>query len=767
LFPIFSALAQHAGLRVHDYAYLTRQPAGSGSGSASGSARPKSTGSGLSSPKAAQVRPWSEVAEAMMALGLDAATCAEVQATVLGLVELGNIQFADVPPGEDEDVWKAKQEALERAMGDSGKPVLGVKLGELRNALKIKTLRVKNETFEKERTTREKYAARDGLARVIYASLFDWVISRVNSEVSRIDDVVAEATKGARASLGKALKRVSLSAMGRTGGADVESKGTIGIIGVLENAALVHKESTLEDLYQNYRLERFQSYMARDVVQRNAARLVDGSRLSTQQAVGTPPSEQVLELYMGSVHTKYLALAEAAEQAKAGASANAGAGAPPLPPPEKAKAGVAARYQDKVAKRASGRGSAATAGSGGGSPLGLLQLIEEEINLPGGSDKSLARRVQRKAAANVRLVGATTTDFTIAHFGGKITYSLGGLVDRSRANLIPLQVLKLLREKSALALVRQVVTFKRDPIGQSGVMAKREIESMLELDSKALEEAAAAAAAAAAAEDPAAAAAAQQGRALEYDPNEHRGKDALAKRIFNEMNRAVTILGRTQVEYIISLAANAEQDPKRRLDPQYLLDQIRHVGLSDAVGQRLYSSLRGTGTPQDDFLRRYKSLRALVMPGVAEMLGGKPTEPSSAAAPVTVPAPAPAPAPPPSEPPGKGKAKGAKPTAAAAPAAPPAAAPSHSAKSKASSPAAAQQAKLTASALCEGLAKINVVQGQWAVNDANRVFVTAKSYFALETARALVLDEAVIRIQRAYRRRLARLRRKNAGGRRR
>lgn len=581
LFPVFDCLARGGGM-------------GSARGSESFTYMKRSSVNGGSSK-----RSWGEIREAFRTLGLDEQGCDDLESILVGILETGNIQFANAYEGLEEEEGKARKKKdngnkkkaeideeearakeleMERAMGDADKIVLGVRLGELRNALKTKTLRVKHETFEKERNIREKYAGRDGLARVLYTFLFDWLIAMINTAVSRIEDTVNQLSKtdqGA-ASSGKhksmnVASRISKRLSQMRGG----NKGTIGIIGVLENSALDPKVSSLEELYQNYRLERLHAFFAHHLERQNARRVSEVCDVSApiQPPASSTKSDLVLNLFMGSAQASY-SLNYAPNGEKRGLGGKKGGG-------------VAARYQPS----ASG-GASAPAGSGG-SPLGILQLVEEETFLPAGSDKALAGKISRKQKYNETLSKTSALDFTVAHYGAPVEYSIDGFVDRSRANIVPAQVLQLLKEKSSIALLREVAAFRRDPIGQSGVMAKRELESMLELNNKAME----------------AAAAAADANGPEDERMSVAERSEVAKRIFNEMNQACTILGRTEVQYVVALSANRETDPDAALDAQFLLDQIRELGISDAISKRLGNTLRPSGKRDaHNFVCRYAPL---------------------------------------------------------------------------------------------------------------------------------------------------------------
>ena len=79
-----------------------------------------------------------------------------------------------------------------------------------------------------------------------------------------------------------------------------------------------------------------------------------------------------------------------------------------------------------------------------GLPMCILNLMEEECMMPGGSDKAFASKMCRKHKANKHFLlcgpstpwRATDLDFAIRHYAGDIMYNCTGFVEKNRDTLL-------------------------------------------------------------------------------------------------------------------------------------------------------------------------------------------------------------------------------------------------------------------------------------------------------------------------------------------
>jgi len=488
---------------------------------------------------AESARAWYPVSEAMKTLNISEQQRNDLVSCFIGILDIGNFEFRDDPnqdPNEEPIIDENEQIDLPNGVDE----LLGVTARQLHNAFKVKTLVIKGETFRKVRPTKEKYFVRDGVARVVYGALFSWMLSKINSEVSSINEDEGQSSDWSFFSRKKPdSKKVD------------KTNGNVGVIGVLENATLQLKQSSLEDLYQNYRLERFHAFFAEELgksVAKDVER-VEGNKIS----LPVPSNEACLRLLLNSSRIR------------------GGRGSRQSGP----------RGMADLMKRFSSKKDEGPSENSGGGGLGILELIEEEVISPGSSDKSLAGKIA-KLSANPHLKNAVGMTFEVKHFGGRVLYNLEGFMDRVRSNAIPLEIHNLLREKSKIQLLQEALQLDQ----QKSRQAADEFEMNVALDAAPID--------------------------VGDDEERHRGHLQTARRIHAEVDRAIDILHRTQVEFILTIGANPEADPEAGLDPDFLLDQIRQMGITDAISGTVHNSLRGRGMNQKLFIRRYKCLRPVL-----------------------------------------------------------------------------------------------------------------------------------------------------------
>uniref|UniRef100_A0A8C3SS14 Unconventional myosin-XIX n=1 Tax=Chelydra serpentina TaxID=8475 RepID=A0A8C3SS14_CHESE len=121
--------------------------------------------------------------EAMFHLGIDSSTQNNIFKILAGLLHLGNIQFSDSvdesQPCEPED--NAKGEAPNITTAN----LLKVSVEELLETLRIRTITAgkQQQVFKKPCSRSECETRRDCLAKVVYAKLFDWLVSVINGSI--------------------------------------------------------------------------------------------------------------------------------------------------------------------------------------------------------------------------------------------------------------------------------------------------------------------------------------------------------------------------------------------------------------------------------------------------------------------------------------------------------------------------------------------------------------------------------------------------------
>uniref|UniRef100_A0A8C3SX61 Unconventional myosin-XIX n=1 Tax=Chelydra serpentina TaxID=8475 RepID=A0A8C3SX61_CHESE len=119
--------------------------------------------------------------EAMFHLGIDSSTQNNIFKILAGLLHLGNIQFSDSvdesQPCEPEDNAKGFVKTTAN--------LLKVSVEELLETLRIRTITAgkQQQVFKKPCSRSECETRRDCLAKVVYAKLFDWLVSVINGSI--------------------------------------------------------------------------------------------------------------------------------------------------------------------------------------------------------------------------------------------------------------------------------------------------------------------------------------------------------------------------------------------------------------------------------------------------------------------------------------------------------------------------------------------------------------------------------------------------------
>ncbi|XP_023558924.1 unconventional myosin-XIX [Octodon degus] len=124
---------------------------------------------------------FEETREAMLHLGIDTPTQNNIFKVLAGLLHLGNICFAD---SEDEaQPCQLKDDA--KCSVRTSASLLGLYEDMLLETVRIRTIRAgrQQQVFRKPCSRAECDTRRDCLAKVVYARLFDWLVSVINSSI--------------------------------------------------------------------------------------------------------------------------------------------------------------------------------------------------------------------------------------------------------------------------------------------------------------------------------------------------------------------------------------------------------------------------------------------------------------------------------------------------------------------------------------------------------------------------------------------------------
>ncbi|KAM9440876.1 unconventional myosin-XIX [Clarias gariepinus] len=126
---------------------------------------------------------FQETVEAMVSLGIDADKRAQIFRILAGLLQLGNVSFSPAPESEPCSLDQQSKGFLEKTAA-----LLRVPADELQECVSVRMLRAgKQSTLIKPCSQSECVVRRDCLAKVIYARLFDWLVSFINSSMCADD----------------------------------------------------------------------------------------------------------------------------------------------------------------------------------------------------------------------------------------------------------------------------------------------------------------------------------------------------------------------------------------------------------------------------------------------------------------------------------------------------------------------------------------------------------------------------------------------------
>ncbi|XP_026538518.1 unconventional myosin-XIX isoform X1 [Notechis scutatus] len=125
--------------------------------------------------------------EAMTHLGIDSFTQKNVFKILAGLLHLGNIQFCE----SEDEAQLCELENLAKGFAETASRLLRVPGEQLLDTLRIRTITAgrQRQVFRKPCLKAECDTRRDCLAKVIYARIFDWLVSVINESICASNSV--------------------------------------------------------------------------------------------------------------------------------------------------------------------------------------------------------------------------------------------------------------------------------------------------------------------------------------------------------------------------------------------------------------------------------------------------------------------------------------------------------------------------------------------------------------------------------------------------
>ncbi|XP_013925501.1 PREDICTED: unconventional myosin-XIX [Thamnophis sirtalis] len=125
--------------------------------------------------------------EAMTHLGMDSFTQNNVFKILAGLLHLGNIQFCE----SEDEAHLCELEDLAKGFAETASRLLRVPVEQLLDTLRIRTITAgkQRQVFKKPCLKADCETRRDCLAKVIYARIFDWLVSVINESICASNSV--------------------------------------------------------------------------------------------------------------------------------------------------------------------------------------------------------------------------------------------------------------------------------------------------------------------------------------------------------------------------------------------------------------------------------------------------------------------------------------------------------------------------------------------------------------------------------------------------
>lgn len=138
---------------------------------------------------------FAETMACLSQIGLSDSEKDDVLGIIAAVLHIGNIDF-ELDNGDDEDhsgagdkakITASSEDSLKRACS-----LLGLEESSVSEAMLTKLLSVGGKTIHKPQDVAQACDKRDALAKLVYSSLFTWMVSKVNATLASQDAVVAE-----------------------------------------------------------------------------------------------------------------------------------------------------------------------------------------------------------------------------------------------------------------------------------------------------------------------------------------------------------------------------------------------------------------------------------------------------------------------------------------------------------------------------------------------------------------------------------------------
>ncbi|XP_077302736.1 myosin-IIIa-like isoform X2 [Arctopsyche grandis] len=124
---------------------------------------------------------WNQLNESFKLIGFQKDEVDTVYRMLAAILHLGDIEFGEVISQDNTD---NKSRIIDSTPLQRVSRLLGVEASELKECLTCSSVVTRGETITRYNTLTESGAARDAMARGLYARLFDWIVNQINSLLS-------------------------------------------------------------------------------------------------------------------------------------------------------------------------------------------------------------------------------------------------------------------------------------------------------------------------------------------------------------------------------------------------------------------------------------------------------------------------------------------------------------------------------------------------------------------------------------------------------
>lgn len=122
---------------------------------------------------------FEETVEAMVHLGINSERQRQIFRILAGILQLGNVNFSS--PANDSQPCNLQEQSKDFLQNAA--ELLGVAAEELQSSLRVRTLKAGKQSVLKPCSQAECSMRRDCLAKVIYAELFEWLVTFINNSI--------------------------------------------------------------------------------------------------------------------------------------------------------------------------------------------------------------------------------------------------------------------------------------------------------------------------------------------------------------------------------------------------------------------------------------------------------------------------------------------------------------------------------------------------------------------------------------------------------